>query len=90
MSFDQDPGEQAKISAADLAIMIDEMKALKSINKALVSSASYLLENIDEPPDSNCSCHISPPCCDCVDHSALREAIAEAKKAIEMAEGGES
>ncbi|MDD5385363.1 MAG: hypothetical protein PHG89_10850 [Gallionella sp.] len=29
MSFDQDPNEQANISGADLAIMIDELKAAK-------------------------------------------------------------
>ena len=29
MSFDQDPNEQANISGADLATMIDEIKQLK-------------------------------------------------------------
>lgn len=30
MSFEQDPGEQANISAADLAIMVDQMKLLNA------------------------------------------------------------
>lgn len=33
-------------------------------------------------PDRNCSCHISPPCSDCVDHSGTREALEDAHAAI--------
>jgi len=29
----------------------------------------------EETPQSNCSCHISPPCSDCVDNGAVREII---------------
>lgn len=32
-----------------------------------------LLGELPYIPDRNCSCHISPPCSDCVDWSWLRE-----------------
>jgi hypothetical protein len=38
--------------------------------RELVSAA---MEVIEPPPDSNCSCHINPPCNDCVEWSGLRE-----------------
>lgn len=42
------------------------------------------------PPDSNCSCHISPPCNDCVDWSSMRMAKrdwVEAKQKAAKAKG---
>ena len=35
-------------------------------------------------PVEGCSCHISPPCNDCVDHGNLREAIADAESYIKI------
>lgn len=35
-----------------------------------------------EPPPKNCSCHISPPCSDCVDYGSLREAIELSKTSL--------
>jgi hypothetical protein len=52
----------------------------------LLASLEQLTNLIDEPPEKNCSCHLSPPCCDCVDYSGLREAFADAKDAIRTAE----
>ena len=43
---------------------------------------SNLMEVVEEPPESNCSCHISPPCSDCVEWSGLREALLEARTAM--------
>jgi hypothetical protein len=34
---------------------------------------SHAMEVIAPPPERNCSCHISPPCSDCVEWSGLRE-----------------
>ena len=34
----------------------------------------HVLECLDIP-DSNCSCHICPPCNDCVEYGAIREAV---------------
>ncbi len=44
--------------------------------------ADHLLDCIEPPPDKNCSCHISPPCSDCVDYGGLRNAIADMKSVI--------
>lgn len=51
------------------------------VNK-LIAAIQGLLENIDTPPERNCSCHISPPCNDCVEYGGLREAITFAEEAI--------
>lgn len=42
--------------------------------------AELLQEIIDyiEVPESNCSCHINPPCNDCTNHSWIREQIHDA------------
>lgn len=50
--------------------------------KALLSN---LMEVVEEPPKRNCSCHISPPCSDCVEWSGLREALSEARTAMKGA-----
>lgn len=42
-----------------------------------------LLEHVEEPPERNCSCFVSPPCNDCVDWSGLRSALAEARAALQ-------
>jgi hypothetical protein len=49
---------------------------------ALERSLQDLLDNVDEPPEANCSCHISPPCGDCVNYSGAREAFASARAAL--------
>lgn len=60
------------------------IEAPESIEKRLILSAIELaLMNIEEPPPPNCSCHIAPPCSDCVDHNSAREAL----KALRKAEG---
>ena len=46
---------------------------------------SNLMEVVEEPPESNCSCHISPPCSDCIEWSGLREALSEARTAMKGA-----
>lgn len=54
---------------------------------SLLCALEDLLNNMGRPPDSNCSCHISPPCNDCVDHAGLREAIEIAERVVVEAEG---
>lgn len=39
------------------------------------------LDELLEAPDPNCSCHISPPCNDCVDYGAIRQAKRDWKEA---------
>ena len=40
------------------------------------------LDEVEEPPERNCRCHISPPCNDCVDHSCLRELFLDARRLV--------
>jgi hypothetical protein len=38
-------------------------------------------------PERNCSCHISPPCNDCVDHGGLREIVENLNEALAAVKG---
>ena len=79
-----------------LVIKLDEEKPLaiyqNEIRKihqppAPIDRLIELLERFadeDDTPEKNCSCHISPPCGDCVDYSHLRELYADARKAIKQ------
>ncbi|MFY8215132.1 MAG: hypothetical protein ACOVMP_00850, partial [Chthoniobacterales bacterium] len=62
-----------------------ELSRLRAENTDLLIILAHLLECIEEPPDRNCSCHINPPCSDCVDHGGLREAIEESRAIIAKA-----
>lgn len=44
-----------------------------SVDGEVMGLLEELLNNTDEPPPANCSCHIAPPCNDCVDNSSARE-----------------
>lgn len=61
---------------------------VKAQRDELLALLEDFVENVSEPPDGNCSCHISPPCSDCVDHSYLRELFTNARSAIAKAKGG--
>lgn len=45
------------------------------------------LEEITVYPERNCSCHLSPPCNDCVEYGAIREAMENTRALIAKAEG---
>jgi hypothetical protein len=55
-----------------------ESEALQLALEAL----EELLEQTGTPPHKNCSCHIAPPCPDCVDYSGVRYAIEQTNKVI--------
>ena len=65
-----------------------EVKNLKSDIDALKAELALAKELLDrwyndsDIPDSNCSCHISPPCGDCVNWGGLRETASETKKLL--------
>ena len=40
------------------------------------------MDNVESPPEKNCSCHISPPCSDCFNYSGLREALTVGPQAL--------
>lgn len=66
--------KDAEIASRDLMI------------EKVVARLETLCEVIDEPPERNCSCHISPPCSDCVEYGGLREALADAREALANSE----
>jgi hypothetical protein len=51
------------------------------MNKTMEAALEQCLEHL-YAPSANCSCHISPPCTDCVDYAGIRGAIRDAKSAI--------
>lgn len=59
-------------------LRVDNVELLAKI-EMLMNEASILRDLIKElsdeinPPERNCSCHIFPPCSDCVDHEHARE-----------------
>jgi hypothetical protein len=54
---------------------IDYINGLELIIDVLLEQAEILESHLPEIPDANCSCHLSPPCNDCFEWAALREAI---------------
>ena len=59
----------------------EEISRLRVQRDELLVVLKDFVDN-DETPDRNCSCHISPPCNDCVDFSWTRELIETARAAI--------
>ena len=57
---------------------------LKTRVAALETALQALLDCIETPPDANCSCHISPPCSDCVEYAGLRAALDLARTAMRI------
>ena len=49
MSFDQDPNEQANISGADLAILIDELKEARRLLAACKEEIKSINSSLDDP-----------------------------------------
>ena len=70
-----------------LRTQLDEMTKERDIFRhkktLLIDCVQAFLDNIDEPPSPNCSCHIAPPCQDCVEYSGLRETFVQARKLID-------
>ena len=74
--FQEASDDSELLHSANLALA--EMLRL---NNTMRSALETLLE-FQSVPDKNCSCHISPPCSDCTEFAALREAIEDAKIAV--------
>lgn len=61
---------------------------LKQQRDDVLEALRDLLENVSGiVPDKNCSCHMAPPCNDCVEWGALRESIALANYTFAKAGG---
>jgi hypothetical protein len=70
---------------AAMPLAVDRVAALRAhvarSAGALSRALSDFIENT-HVPEANCSCHISPPCDDCVQNGGIRELIAGAKAAL--------
>lgn len=71
-----DRGEAAKAAAHAI-----------NCHDELVEALTALHENVEPPPEKNCSCHIAPPCGDCVEYDALRDALDRARAILNKAKG---
>lgn len=59
-----------------------QLRALEIETQELAGLLEDVLDFIGEPPLPNCSCHISPPCNDCVDHAEAREINSRIESAL--------
>lgn len=48
----------------------------------LVAALKRVAYEFERPPEPNCSCHLNPPCGDCVEHGNTRELFAEIDAAL--------
>lgn len=77
------------IAAARDAVpeLIAEVERVTKQRDELLAALKIFTEVVDRPQERYCSCHISPPCNDCVENSGLREAFSFADAAIAKVEG---
>ncbi|WP_370677604.1 hypothetical protein [Pleomorphomonas sp. PLEO] len=70
------PAETYGEVISDLIDMIDEAKAGPSadpVKEQMAEALNLVFDNVERPPERNCTCHVNPPCSDCVDYGGLRE-----------------
>lgn len=65
----------------------NELSRVKTERDEAVRLTQRLYEDFAPPPSPGCSCHISPPCNDCVEHSYTRELLEEARAFLSRMEG---
>lgn len=70
-------------NALEAAVWLDAV-VLKTRVDALEAALQALLDCTEIPPDSNCSCHLHPPCGDCVEYGELRAALQLARTALRI------
>lgn len=78
-----------KVADLELALFAENQKRadVERERDQLRGALELMLERVPEPPEANCSCHLSPPCNDCVDYGGEREAFEFAKNAIAAVKG---
>lgn len=81
-----DPFTRKSFDNLTCTVAATELRRLHKANQAMLFALEHLVEMTGEPPDRNCSCHISPPCNDCVDYSGWRDAFEYARAAIAKGE----
>lgn len=83
MSFDQDPNEQANISGADLAILVDELKSLRAQLSASEERCRVMREALEHIETLSAKLRHGGP--DSSDLNDLSEALQEATDAAHEA-----
>jgi len=59
-----------------------EIQRLQATLQRKQDAGDLIFEELDDKtPERNCSCHLFPPCHDCTNHAASREAIKAWKEA---------
>jgi len=61
--------------------ILRELAALRAEHHSLRGALERFIE-LSDTPERNCSCHVSPPCSDCIEYGAIREAVADAHAAL--------
>ncbi len=74
--------ERAKNLEAQVQAQAELLEAQSAALKLASLALSEGVEYVEEPPEKNCSCHLAPPCNDCVEHSAVREFFSDARTAL--------
>ena len=74
--------EASPVSEEALDILRSKIAKQSAALKLASLALSEGVEYVEEPPEKNCTCHLAPPCNDCVDHSAVREFFIDARKAL--------
>ena len=73
------------VAYLDVCTSVDrEMKLIERV-RVLENLLQDFVSN-DSTPRPNCSCHISPPCNDCVNYAQQRELVAQASRALKATE----
>ena len=70
------------MTAADLLARLATAEARV---RELEDRLRFLIENVQESlaiPDPACSCHVAPPCGDCVEWAGMRTALDDARKTL--------
>jgi predicted nucleic acid-binding Zn-ribbon protein len=84
--YDVDEADEAMFEAAQA---ISTMRAHPDPRDAVIAELVGALQDVvDElyTPEQNCSCHISPPCSDCLEYDGLRRIISNSRAALAKAE----
>lgn len=77
---------QADALIAALAVKAEEKHDPIDVNERWKALAEEAADQLSEfVPERNCSCHLSPPCNDCVDHGYAREVIENIRAATTQA-----
>lgn len=80
------------LSGESLQVITDaagKLIELEQQRDKLLAALELIMERMELPPDTDCYCHISPPCHDCVENSGIREAIELAESTLAEVRGGE-